>query len=204
MRAPQCYYTRVSAHLLSASAVQLVINVKQSDALQISRIWGFYYKHKKRADRTKPLVVPIKDSVIQTWHFSCRCFFFSSFFFAWQIFSVAVVAPLPPCTCARLQPQGITSLGRGETPCCPISAPLSQPSIWPDVSDGILAQYLFTSSRRDREYCLDCPQQKALWCPFPAGAVALGCYRRSFHEFHGKTPAYQHYLFIPVSIPSIP
>lgn len=83
-----------------------MINVKQSDALQISRIWGFYYKHEKCADRTKPLVVPIKDSAIQLallMPLLFSLFFLLSFHgksFPWQWWPCCCHAPVP-CSSPR-------------------------------------------------------------------------------------------------------
>lgn len=144
-----------------------------------------------------------------SWHFSCRCFFpFFSFFLSRQIFSMAVVAPLLPRTCAMLQPRGTASGPVGKhlalPSCCPVSVPLSSSSVWPGISSGIWVQSLFVSPCRARQSCLRCPQHKALRCPLPTAAQAPGCHRRSFDKFHGEAPAYHHYLFISVSIPSIP
>lgn len=106
-----------------------------------------------------------------SWHFSRRCFFpFFRVFLLWQIFSMALLAPLPPRTCAMLQPQA-RFLGQwGSTLPSPLTARflcLSSCSIWPDVSGGIWVQALFVSPCGDRQSLLCCPQQKALWCPPP-------------------------------------
>lgn len=64
-------------------------------------------------------MVPIKDSVVQSWHFSCSCFFlfFPSFFFA-------ETATALPCICATLQPFSQVRKQLAFDSYCPVSVPL--------------------------------------------------------------------------------
>lgn len=127
-------------------------------------------------------------------------FFFPPLFFSRQFCSVQLwplhcCAPVP-CSSPRARLLLVVGKHHNFHSFCPIAVPLSSPSVRLAVSNEIWVQYLFVLSHRDGQYCLYCPSRNPV--------VSLCCHHRPFDEFHGKTPAYQHDLFIPVSIPSIP
>lgn len=136
-----------------------------------------------------------------SWHFSCRCFFPFFFFFPFtaNLFhgSGGPAAAMHLCHAPAPGHGFLGPWGSTLPSSCAPQLVLHLASL----SSGIWVQSLFVSPCRDRQ---SCPQQKALWCPLPAAAEARGCHWRSFDKFHGETPAYHHFLFISVSIPSIP
>lgn len=187
-----------------------MINVKQSDALQISRIWGFYYKHEKHADRTKPLVVPIKDSAIQLALLTPLLFsLLSCFPFMANLFH-GTAGPAAATDLCHAPAPGTVPRPVGKHLALPSHCPVSVPQLllhlarrerW-DLSPGSLR----VTVRGQAEPPVLPPAESPVVSPspLPAAAEAAGCHCRSFDKFHGKTPAYLHYLLISVSIPSIP